>query len=169
MKKIEEANDIVEDEDIPTTTSQQDAEIEKLLGLDKLKQALEQEQAKLEAELNGMTPKDAVIARCKFMVYDIRFQWGISNKKAWVQSVLEGIQKERKLGRFTAPDSTICDWLIQNCSKIFLDCSPGYIRQVLPDKYKNANQGKIANLQLKGIAASRVRWDRRWHPKKYIN
>lgn len=86
---------------------------------------------------------------------------GHNEKGGRVKTAIIAIEKERELGRFTAPDSTICDWLKQNRSKIHLDCSAGYLRGILPDKYKNMNQVAIAKRQPKGRLRTAIMHERK--------
>lgn len=47
---------------------------------EKFAHGIKKEHAKFEEYINSLPSKDALIARCKYMIDDCRFSWGITKK-----------------------------------------------------------------------------------------
>ncbi len=121
---------------------------------------LKEQNAKFEEFVKTLPQDKALLARCRWKIRLAENCFYLP-KKEKVMISAKTIEETNAI-----PVDKICDFLVKQ--DVLENISSGYIRQVLPDRYKNANQGRIANLQLKGIAASRERWDKSRHPKRYV-
>lgn len=110
---------------------------------------LMEQKAQFEEYVKTLSKEKGLLARCRYAIM-LNEKFLNLTKREKVMLAVKTLEETRDI-----PINTICDFLVKH--DVLEGISDGYVRQTLPDKYKNTNQGRIAKLQPRGRFRTAVR------------